>query len=621
MRATHHRRRRSARSGQVTHLGKPRGILSPRVQKVGPEHFGIVAVDPAKARSSWMFADFYGRVLIPPTVVEHRRDAFDDALATLRQAIGTHDIQDLVVAVERTGRYHLPVLRAFAGAGHETRIVHPNVSCHFRRAGSYDLKTDAIDLEAGIFRAAINGFGLLEPSWDPLYTALQLLVRHRRDLVQKDSLLRCQILEHLEAFLPGYVRCFDDVFLTKIALLVPTRYSTPDAVAQAGLEGLTQLARLARVQVQTPTLLRILGWAQNAPAPGHDAALHQRLFRALNEDRITKEKQIRAVERDLVGHLVQTPYVRLLALVGINVVLASELAGEAGPMVHYATARVVTGRAGLYPRRYQSDEVDYQSGGLARRGNRRLRQALLLAADTLIRCNDHFRVLAAKWRDQGTDPRAIRVRVAGRLARIAFQMVTGTAAFRHPACQGSPAVLSKLIEFHNVHEIDIETTQINLRHAGAQLPGAEQERERASLAAQEQESRSRRGRKARQRNAILAAVLRQLGVEIARPSGSTPSQSASTQKDENIRITHASTQKDENIRIKTTRTNPGPTTAQLPSAPPAREPAAAQGPGPAGRVRRGRGPQPLSAILPAVLQRLGGEAAQLIQSSLSGETP
>jgi hypothetical protein len=212
--------------------------------------------------------------------------------------------------------------------------------------------------------------------------------------------------------------------------------------------------------------------------------------------------------------------------------------------------------------------------------------------------------------------------------------VTGTAAFRHPACQGSPAVLSKLIEFHNVHEIDIETTQINLRHAGAQLPGAEQERERASLAAQEQESRSRRGRKARQRNAILAAVLRQLGVEIARPSGSTPSQSASTQKDENIRITHASTQKDENIRIthastqkdeniriKTTRTNPGPTTAQLPSAPPAREPAAAQGPGPAGRVRRGRGPQPLSAILPAVLQRLGGEAAQLIQSSLSGETP
>ena len=619
MRATHRRRRRSAQPGQVTHLGKPRGLLSPRVQKVGPQHFGIVAVDPAKARSSWMFADFYGRILIPPTVVEHRRDAFDEALAALGQAIVTHDIQDLVVAVERTGRSHRPVLRAFAAAGYETRIVHPNVSCHFRQAGSYDTKTDSIDLEAGIFRAAVNGFGLQEPPWDPLYTALQLLVRHRRDLVEKETLLRCQILEHLEAFLPGYAHCFDNVFITKIALIVPIRYQTPHAVAQAGLEGLTQLARRARVQVQTPTLLRILGWAQNAPAPGPDAAWHQRLFRALNDDRIIKAKQIRAVERDLVSHLVQTPYVRLLALAGINVVLASEFAGEAGPMGHYATARVITGRAGLYPRRYQSDAVDYDCGGLARRGNRRLRQALLRAGETLIRCNDHFRVLAAKWGDQGTDPRAIHVRVAGRFARIGFPMVTGTAAFRHPACQGPPAVLAKLIEFHNVHEIDSEITQTNLRHAAAQLPPAEQQRERASLAETEAESRARRGRKARQLHAIRAAVLRQLGETTAPPSGSTPSPAALTQKDGNIKINHNSTQDDKDTKIN--RTNLDPMAAPLLPAPPAREPAAQPGPGPAGRVHRERGPKPLSTILPVVLQRLGGEAAAVIQSSFSGETP
>jgi hypothetical protein len=42
---------RSRRPAQVIHLGKPQGILAPRVQAVGPEHFGIVAVDPAKARS------------------------------------------------------------------------------------------------------------------------------------------------------------------------------------------------------------------------------------------------------------------------------------------------------------------------------------------------------------------------------------------------------------------------------------------------------------------------------------------------------------------------------------------------------------------------------------------
>jgi transposase len=623
MRATHHRRRRrSARPVPLHQLGQPRGLLAPRVQAVGPEHFGIVAVDPAKDRSCWMLADFYGRILIPPTIVEHRRDAFDDAIAQLRRTVVDQDLRDLIVAVERTGRYHLPVVRAFAAAGFETRIVHPNISCHFRQAGSYDTKTDPIDLNAGIFRAAVNGFGLQEPPWDPPYAALQLRVRHRRDLVQKASLLCCQIREHLEACLPGYARCFDDIFNVNIGLVIPTRYATPTAVAHAGLEGLTRLARLARVRVQQRTLLRILGWAQNAPAPDPDAALHQELFLALNSDRITKEKQIRAVECDLAGLLVQTPYVRLLALVGINVVLASELAGEAGPMAHYATARVITGRAGLYPRRYQSDQVDYDSGGLARRGNRRLRQALLLAADTLIRCNDHFRVLAAKWSDQGRDPRAVHVQVAGRYARIAFQMVTGSAGFRHPACQSSPAVLSKLIEFHNEHDINIKIIQTNLRQAAAQLPAVERDREQTNLTARDEAARQSRGRTARRLSAIVPAVLREPGTEDSRVSGSSPSGEIPSENFDNIIMVknHVSSH-DDNLKDRATRTSPAPSAAPGPAAAPAERDARPSARRPGDRSRRGRGPTPLSAILPAVLKRLGGDAARVLESTLSGETP
>jgi len=323
MRAT--KGRRARRHNQATHLGKPHGIITPRVQAVGPEHFGILAVDPAKARSYTMLADFHGRILIPVTVVEHTQHSFHKAVAELRQAMTTHDLRELVVAVEQTGAYHKPIQHAYAAAGFETRIVHPSISRHFREAAAYDNKTDPTDLE-GIFRAAVSGFGLLQPARDPVYTASQLLARHRRDLVSKSTLLRCQIQQHLEACLPGYARCFDDIFISKIALLVPKRYATPAAVAQAGLEGLTQLARLARVQVHSRTLLKIVGWARNAPTPDRDAALHQRLLGILEDDRISKSQNIQSVERELVDHLVQTPYVRLLALSGINVVLASEFA-------------------------------------------------------------------------------------------------------------------------------------------------------------------------------------------------------------------------------------------------------------------------------------------------------
>ena len=53
-------RRAPRRPRRPASVAKPSGCIHPRVQKVGPEHFGIVPVDCAKARSKWMLTDFYG---------------------------------------------------------------------------------------------------------------------------------------------------------------------------------------------------------------------------------------------------------------------------------------------------------------------------------------------------------------------------------------------------------------------------------------------------------------------------------------------------------------------------------------------------------------------------------
>ena len=73
-------------------IHKPRGVVHPRVVAVGPDHFAFVCVDCAKARSRLMLADFYGRVLIEPTTVDHNRPAFDTALAATRAAMSRHHI-------------------------------------------------------------------------------------------------------------------------------------------------------------------------------------------------------------------------------------------------------------------------------------------------------------------------------------------------------------------------------------------------------------------------------------------------------------------------------------------------------------------------------------------------
>jgi hypothetical protein len=65
-------RKRPSHRRPAPGAGKPRGLLHPRVQQVGPDHFGIVCFDPAKARSKFFLADFYGCVLIPATRVDHK---------------------------------------------------------------------------------------------------------------------------------------------------------------------------------------------------------------------------------------------------------------------------------------------------------------------------------------------------------------------------------------------------------------------------------------------------------------------------------------------------------------------------------------------------------------------
>src|ERR1700733_7013884 len=237
-------RRRPSTRRVAPSLGKPPGLLHPRVQHVGPEHFGIVCFDCAKLRSKFLLADFYGRVLLPPTIVEHNRPALDAAIALVRQAFATHQLQDGLVAIERTGRYHRLVQRAFAAPGFETPLLHPFFSKQNGQPVDPGYKTDDPDL-AAMHRATVTGCALLEATRDEAWTTLQLLVRHRRDLVKKGAALNCQIREHLEAALPGFAACFDKLWESPIPWHLVRHFPTAAELQRTGVTALCQSLRQA----------------------------------------------------------------------------------------------------------------------------------------------------------------------------------------------------------------------------------------------------------------------------------------------------------------------------------------------------------------------------------------
>jgi transposase len=511
--------KRSSRRRPSPSVAKPRGVLHPRVQQVGPEHFGIVCVDCAKARSKFLLADFYGRVLIPPTVIAHNRPDLEATIDRVRQAFATHQLHDGLIAIERTGRYHRLVQRAFVAAGFETRILHPFATKQFRQPVDPGYKTDDADL-AAIHRATVTGCALCEATRDEAWTTLQLVIRHRRDLVRKGAALNCQIRDHLEAAVPGYAACFDKLWESSVPWHLLRHFPTAEQLRAAGVTTLGDSLRQAGIRFQRRTVQAVLDWAQQA-APGDVAACqHHRIALALYDDRQRKTQEIHALERDIAGRLAQTPYVLLLSFPGINVVSAADFAGEMGPIEHYANPKCITGRAGLRPSRYQSDQVDKANGPLIRNCNRALRATILGIADNLILCNHHFQALATRWTGQGKDPRHTHVRVGLRFCRIAFHMVAGRQVFRHPCLQGRHYILDKPSAFHCTHATAVPELLRDLQAAIAHVPRSEHAAEARPLQEELQRIQEGRRRGPQLLGDILPIVLARLGVGVVQSSES-----------------------------------------------------------------------------------------------------
>jgi transposase len=449
--------------------------------------------------------------LIPPTFVAHNRIELDAAVAQLGAAFSSGALGDAIVAIERTGRYHHAVKNAFAAAGRDVRLVHPYASKQFRQPADPDNKTDDTDL-AAIQRAAVNGFALVEARCDESWRSLQLLIRHRRNLVQKNSALCCQIREHLHAAWPGYAACFDKLWDSGLAFPLVRHFGTAAALLQAGAAGVQRCLRAHGIRYQERTVVTILQWAQTAAPPDVAADLHRRIALAYDDDRRRKCQEIQALERDSAARLVRTPYVLLLSFPGINVVSAADFAGEMGPIANYANPRAITGRAGLFPSRYQSDRVDRADGPLVRRANRALRAAILGIADNLILCNRHCHALAARWRAAGKDPRHTHVRIGMRFCRIAFHMVAGRQVFRHPCLRERSYILDKLLAFHTAHHTPMEPTLQDLHAALEHIPVKEHGHEAQPLADKLHSLRHRRAAGPQPLSEAVAIVLARLGV-------------------------------------------------------------------------------------------------------------
>jgi transposase len=507
------RKGRRSSKAQPPFLHKPKGFFQDRVERAGPAHFGLACFDCHKEYTKWMFADFYGNILIPPQTLPHQRSALQDAVKLLKDTAQQRQITDFIVVLERTGRYHRVVERVLRNASLDVRMVHPFATKQFRQAEHPGDKTDDHDLSA-LHCAALNGFALREPVLDDFWTSFLHIARYRRTLIHDAAKTRTRIHNDLDAYLPGYIdQAFHDFWKNNCAWPIAQAVLGPQDILQLGTDGLERLLREQGIHFHRRSLPPILAWAADAPDPDAAPAVHRRLALARNQERLHNIQEIRALEVELADFLCRTPYVLMLSCPGLNVATIADLAAELGPLSNYASAKGIAGRTGLRPLRSQSGQVDRASGPLVRCAHRKLRAALLRAADCLLSSNPHFHQMGVAGRAAGEEPHQLAVKVANRLCRILYQVVGGQKVFDHPNCQTRHGILDKLIAFHAEHDSDAATTARDVTAALPQLPPTAYAEEAMSLRERLDALRRGRAKDPQGLAELLPKVLARLGVQ------------------------------------------------------------------------------------------------------------
>jgi hypothetical protein len=131
----------------------------------------------------------------------------------------------------------------------------------------------------------------------------------------------------------------------------------------------------------------------------------------------------------------------------------------------------------------------------------------------MLKCNAYWRMKGAQWKAQGHDPRDIRCRVANRLTRTVFQMISGRQLYCHPSRLDRGYVLDKLLTYHRQHQTPPHRIVHDLEQAAQQIPKSAHAEEARPLQQAAEKSRRSRRRQPQAIGTLLVAVLARLGVE------------------------------------------------------------------------------------------------------------
>lgn len=381
-------------------------------------HMAWIGIDAGKLSHHATAVDADGRVLWSQQV------ANDQAVIEKLIAKATASASEVRWAVDLTSAYAALLLALLVAAGQQVFYVPGAMVNRMSGAFTGEGKTDARDAKVIAETSRLRRDLTQITTPDELVVELSLLVGHRADLTADWVRGVNRLRDLLTRVFPALERAFD--YSTRAPLILLTGYCTPEAIRQAGPDGLSEHLHDHRAhRASIPGIVtKALAAAQTQtvalPGESTTATLVTRLARQL----LDLDREIKDLDKLIAQRFRTHPQARIIeSMPGMGPILGAEfLAITAGDLAAFGSSARLATYAGLAP---VPNDSGRRTGVLHRplRYHRRLRHVFYMAAFASIKPDGPSREFYQRKRAERQRHTKAMIALARRLVDVLWALL------------------------------------------------------------------------------------------------------------------------------------------------------------------------------------------------------
>ena len=330
---------------------------------------------------------------------------------------------DLLVGMEATGHYWLPLFCRLQDEGYAVVVINPIRTDAMRRfKGSSRVKTDMIDC---VLVAETLRCGDFEPSrlGDEAMVELRQLTRLHQELKESVADLKRQAIVALDQVFPEYDSIFSNTFGESSKAFL-RRCPTPEECLAVRADSIAKtLERASHGKLGREKADEIKGVARSSCGISVATSAFSFQIKLLIDQIDFIEGQIAEVEAR-IREGIEAVEPLILTIPGIGHVLGAQIVSEIGDVRRFHSAAAIVKYAGINPSISQSGKFSSDENHITKQGSPYLRRALYLAAMAQLKLKTPFYDYYAKKRADGKSHREALIAVSRKLVHVIYAVLS-----------------------------------------------------------------------------------------------------------------------------------------------------------------------------------------------------